>query len=373
MNDSLRVLVLADDLTGSNEVGAIFAQHGFATMVTTEFVENTIQVVVLDTESRHLPPAEARTRVRQLAAAATAEGVSLIYKKTDSTLRGNIGSELCALRSADPAQLLFYVPAYPEMGRTVRAGHLYVNGTRVSDSEFSFDPLNPVKSSYVPDVLQEPCGPVFVVQPSNISAATIPGIYVCDGETDRDLQQAAELLLARGGRMLAAGPAGLAKYIARQISSTPLATPPIPRLPRCLVINGSRHEQSCRQIDYAKSLGWSICTPGEISSAKDQWRILQPQHDAPKPPAEFAADMGSVVGELIRRTQLDGLIVFGGDTAYAILRAIGEACLYPIAEILPGVPFARIGPPERKLHIVTKAGGFGPVDVLSQIRVRLGG
>jgi uncharacterized protein YgbK (DUF1537 family) len=260
------------------------------------------------------------------------------------------------------------------MGRTVRAGHLYVNGQLISESPFALDALNPVKSSYVPDVLsRQSCEPVFLAKPADISSATRPGIYVCDGETDRDLQQAAKSLLNRYGRTLAAGPAGLARCIARLISSGTEANRRMPRLSRCLVVNGSRHQQSRLQVEHAKSLGWSIFTPGEMPSLAAGWSVLRTRSDGREPAGEFAADIGKVVCDVVREGQLDGLIVFGGDTAYAILRALGESRMYPVAEILPGVPIARIFQEKRTLHVVTKAGGFGSFDILPQIRMRVGG
>jgi uncharacterized protein YgbK (DUF1537 family) len=129
-----RILVLADDLTGALEAGAKFAGQGIRTLVSTELnlrpkgCDESIGVLVIDAETRHLPAAEAGQRVRELAHAAGEQGFRYLYKKTDSTLRGNIASELGALAEAFPGSALLYVPAYPRMGRTVKRGMLYVHG-----------------------------------------------------------------------------------------------------------------------------------------------------------------------------------------------------------------------------------------------------
>lgn len=104
------VLALADDLTGALEVGAKFAGAGIASLVTTRLAVVPGDVLVIDTETRHLPAAEAWRRVFHIASSARA---SLVYKKTDSTLRGNIGAELEAVTVANPGALLHYAPAYP--------------------------------------------------------------------------------------------------------------------------------------------------------------------------------------------------------------------------------------------------------------------
>jgi uncharacterized protein YgbK (DUF1537 family) len=57
------------------------------------------------------------------------------------------------------------------------------------------------------------------------------------------------------------------------------------------------------------------------------------------------------------------VIVFGGDTAEAVLRAAGIGALLPLGEVMPGVAAARAG----SRVFVTKAGGFGPEDVVEQI------
>jgi uncharacterized protein YgbK (DUF1537 family) len=66
--------------------------------------------------------------------------------------------------------------------------------------------------------------------------------------------------------------------------------------------------------------------------------------------------------------QPGALIVFGGDTAFGILDALGRPAIHPVLEILPGVPLSRTG----GLFLVTKAGGFGPPDVLVRIREIMG-
>ena len=154
--DQSRILVLADDLTGALEVGAKFAAAGKRSAVRTlsslapSALRAAAGVLVVDTETRHSPPAEAAQWVLQLARAARAEGFSHAYKKTDSTLRGNIPTELTALMEAYGGAPLLYVPAYPQMGRTIKHGILYVNQVPVSNTAFARDPFNPITESHIP-------------------------------------------------------------------------------------------------------------------------------------------------------------------------------------------------------------------------------
>src|SRR5919199_1416274 len=100
-----QILVLADDLTGALESGAAFASRGIKGVVNLLKAHWTGEpVLVIDTETRHTSEAQAATCIEQLAKSTTAR---LIYKKTDSTLRGNIRAELHALSQRGP---VLYVP-----------------------------------------------------------------------------------------------------------------------------------------------------------------------------------------------------------------------------------------------------------------------
>jgi len=340
----VEVLALADDLTGALETGAKFAGNGLSTLVTTERelrpagMNDAVQVLVIDTETRHVKPDEAAAVIRSLAGAARGLALRFLYKKTDSTLRGNIGAELGALSAAWPDSPLVYVPAYPRMGRTVRRGHLFVDGVRVSETAFAGDPRNPAVESHIPTILAR-------------SGAC--GIEVCDGESDEDVAAAARCLMASSER-LAAGPAAIAEQIARLMPLPRSRPEPWPVINTCLVINGSAYELSARQVAFAEASGWLSAAPEDVAaaSASERWIILKRARD------------GGSVRALLAQTRFDALIVFGGDTAYEILTAIGGGPLHPLGEVVPGVPVSRAGP----LYFITKAGGFGSVDVLCELR-----
>ena len=317
-------------MTGALEVGAQFAASGIPTAVTTQWSEDA-PAVVIDTETRHLPESEAACAVYELACQAA--GTRLIYKKTDSTLRGNIAAELDAIVRAFPASPLIYAPAYPAMGRTVRNGHLYVHGVLVNETEFARDRLNPVHESHVPALL-----------------ARYPhaaAIRVVDGETHADLDAAARLVTR-----LAAGPAAFAHAIANVLDLPRVAPPPFPCLSRCVVINGSLHQASARQIAYAEVAGWLTVGPDEIPHHAGWWLLRN----------------GASIRSIVENRKVDGLVVFGGDTAYAILGSLGSPAVWPLGEIVPGVPVSRVRP---DLHLITKAGGFGATDILNTIRQAL--
>ena len=106
----IKLLMIADDFSGALDAGVQFAARGAATRVVTDldcdFLETDAEVLVMVAETRHLPPQKAYDVVYHVARNAREAGVPYIYKKTDSALRGNVGSELAAVMDAadaDPA------------------------------------------------------------------------------------------------------------------------------------------------------------------------------------------------------------------------------------------------------------------------------
>src|SRR5207244_801583 len=136
---------------------------------------------------------------------------------------------------------------------------------------------------------------------------------------------------------IAAGPAGLAGAIAQQISAphrTP--PPPLPSVRSCLVINGSLHEHAAVQMRYAEGQGCMFRNPGAA------WRILQRSYRSDATPAGVAKENGKYVLEQIASRVPDAVLVIGGDTAFAVISALGLPTLAPINEVVPGSPISRV-------------------------------
>ena len=336
------MLAVADDMTGALEVGAKFGEAGFVTTISAQPTSpGDAQVLVLDTETRHLDPESARERVCRLIAACGDEQPLLVYKKTDSTLRGNIGAELCALVQMYPEWSIGYAPAYPALGRTVKSGILYVHGRAVAETEFAQDLLNPVLSS-------------------SVGALLDPQIdcRIFDGEVDEHLLQAACAILSDTKMRIAAGPAGLAGMIARTIDLPRRDLNPCPCVHTCLVLNGSRHQRSAQQVQACSIAGW---------------RVLDSIHGHEVTAVQAGAANSRSLVRAIALDNPDAIFVFGGDTVFAVIRELGFPPLSPIKEIVAGIPVTRIALPgrTRDLFLITKAGGFGDVDVLARVHAQL--
>ncbi len=385
------ILVLADDLTGALEVGGKFAAASVRSLVTTWpsplffNLQDVTGALVVDTETRHADATEAARRVSALAQAARTEGFALVYKKTDSTLRGNIGAELAALMEVYTGSPLLYVPAYPGTGRTVRRGCLYVDGALVAATGFASDALNPVRESHIPALLAAQCRlPIRTVGVTDVNGLEPGCIAVCDGETDADVESAVRAFVNSTTLQLAAGPAAFSTHLARLVDSSRYPRSSLPILRNALIVNGSLNIVSVQQVEQAKRDGFGTLEAGSIpvAPAKGGWLILEQAGDAVEVTPEFAKGLAKSACEFLAHSPVDGLVVFGGDTAYALLAALGHPPLYPIGELMEGIPISRIeakqiapsiGPRDRDLYLVTKAGGFGPPEVLTCLRSLLAG
>jgi uncharacterized protein YgbK (DUF1537 family) len=339
---------------------------------------------VVDTETRHSTAAEAAGRVHEFAHAAYDEGFSHVYKKTDSTLRGNIGVELAALSEAFAGAPLLYVPAYPQMGRTVRRGSLYVDGVLVSATSFAGDPFNPVRESHIPTLLKSQCRlPIRSGRAAEVASSELVGITVCDGETDQDVESAARAFTSSPSFRLAAGPAGFATHFARFVDLPRGRPAALPGIRNALIVNGSLHAVSHRQVEQAKQTGFKSI--GRSSSpafgADGDWTILETGSGSGGATLDFAQALARSVCHILKHACIDALVVFGGDTTYAIAEVMGSPPLHLIGEVMEGVPISRIeanrltpytGHRDRDLYLVTKAGSFGAPDILTSIRNSLG-
>lgn len=401
----MKLLVLADDFTGALDTGVQFAQTGAATWVALgpepdySAIPPETQVLAADTESRHLPPAEAARKVRRIALAAVREGIAHIYKKTDSTLRGNIGAELKAVMDAAGGGPAMFVPAYPAAGRTTAGGRQYVRDEPLEQTSFASDPLNPVMTGDISEILRSQADVrVISVRPDNPPQAYSgrDTVYVFDGGTDEDLARTGKLLKDAGCLRITAGCAGFAAHLAG-LMDFQRGVPPKPMPPKnILLVCGSVNERSLRQLEHAEALGYAILTPeaGQLADAaywntEDGRKAIRQAAEKlngggrllvrSTPPGSLrlspsggantaiAQGLGRLASGILEQAAPCTLAAFGGDTAMGVMAALGCAGLMPLEEIEPGVALSVMHCSLGRVCLVSKAGGFGSEKVLDTI------
>jgi D-threonate/D-erythronate kinase len=409
-----RLGVIADDLTGANDTGVQFARQGARTLVPLDWHDlaalgRAADVLVLNTNSRALPADVAARRARVAAEALRKARVEAIYKKIDSTCRGNVGAELEAILDVYTVPLTVLAPTFPPAARAVRDGILTIKGTPVHRTSIGRDPVTPVRESHLPTLLgSQLCRPIYPLSlsilrgPADRAANCLkawregpPGVVLADAVTPRDLERLASLLVREGLMQVVAGSAGLAMALStvlpwprRTRGNSPAAKGPV------LLVLGSPNPVSLEQVAWAESRGHATAvraTISEVVAGGDRFRreldrvvekvqaeilagrdtvltlrqrsALSSRARRPLRPSDSGAlseFLGRATRLATRNATVGALVLCGGDIAIAACRALRAGGIELMGEVEAGVPWGRmVGGELPGLPTVTKAGGFG--------------
>jgi len=388
--------IIADDLTGAMDSSGYFASQGLSTMVILEpNFSPAADVIVINTNSRADNANTAYDKVRQ--AARNLAG-RVVYKKIDSTLRGNVGIELKATMEEVACKKAIVAPAFPAVGRTTMAGILLVDGVRVTETQFAHDPISPVKESYIPSLLEKATGSrVGCVSTECIEAGAeslyhelsrLPeDILVCDVTKQPHLTYIVQAATLAGGQWLLCGSGGLARelhiILNKKLRTQKTTAPILPPGP-ALVVTSTRNQVTANQLIKAKTeLGLSILNLNvenlnqENIAAREIRRIVEEADHLlsqgksmafsstfsqynPAMKWSIASIMAKAVAGIIAIQKLAGLFLSGGDIAVEVCRRLTASAIQIRGEVEPGVPAAElIGGQGQGIRVITKAGGFG--------------
>jgi uncharacterized protein YgbK (DUF1537 family) len=405
---------IADDFTGATDLASMLVRHGMATVqligVPADDVDpGDAQAVVVALKSRTIPAGEAIAQSLAALAWLRVQGARQILFKYcstfDSTDRGNIGPVSEALLEALGADFTIACPALPENGRSLYLGHLFVGEQLLSDSQMRHHPLTPMTDSNLVRVLQRqserPVGlvPYAVVDrgPAAIrvhfDALRAQGIRqaIADAVSERHLMAlgaaAGDLALITGGSGIAMG---LPENFRRKrllAAAAPDRLPPTPGAGAILA--GSCSAATLGQIERHRGAGrptFVLDPVGLLDGGDDVERALAfaEKHLAggpvliasSAPPEEVArvqerlgreragaaieAAMAAIAQGLVARG-VRRLVVAGGETAGAVVAALGVTGLRIGPPIDPGVPWTT-SLSEPPLALALKSGNFGAPD-----------
>lgn len=386
-----KLLIIADDMTGTLDTGIQFAKHGItvSVIIDPQFLSGTIltdcEVLAVNSSSRHLTARQAYDAVYRIAALGRQAGIPYIYKKTDSVLRGNIGAELSAALQASGAQSLAFVPSYPEMKRVTKNGIHYVDGVPLSDSIFGRDPFNPVTESDVAELIRKQTG----VPAGRLDETNGEGIIIVDGSSDEELHEAGVQLKQAGLLKVSAGCAGFAKFLPELLE---LKTEDVPEIPdpgdHLLVISGSLNPVTELQLDEAEASGFrrihlsleqkTDAQHAQLPELSEPWTILDSlnhhesitgesadHHEAVR--STISDNIGILVSGILEK--YDGtFMIIGGDTLQACLKQLGCTSMKMITEVFPGVVLSEITVNGTERLLFSKSGGFGQGTLLKDLK-----
>ena len=413
------LLIIADDFTGALDTGVQFAACGIPTRVVVdpEFVlaSTLAKVLVVDTETRHLPAGQAYEIVSKLTRRACAAGVSFIYKKTDSALRGNIGAELAAVLKASGRKQLPFLPAFPQMNRLTQNGVHYIDGAPVTESPFGKDPFEPVRHSAVASLIASQTDLPAKSYPAlndHESAPDEAGILIFDAASVEDLARTGRQLAHRNLLAVSAGCAGFGAVLPELLGIEKGEPAKLPRLDsRLLIVCGSVNPITVAQMDWAQKAGFARLrltpeqklTPGYWQTGEGQKQLaLIDEMLAANPyciietndeggnqlTADYAArlgidletlrqrisgSLGNLVGGIFASPHLGTLLMTGGDTLLQCMNCVGVSQLEPICEMEKGVVLASFTYKGCTRRIITKSGGFGQESLFTDLARRIRG
>lgn len=393
--------IIADDLTGAMDTAVGFAKIGLDTIISFgDRIRQTATVVVVSTDSRADDPHTAYRKARREAA----KFLGLyVYKKIDSTLRGNIGTELRALMDTLGTEKAIVCPAFPANERTVVDGRLLVDNVPVNETYFANDPSSPVTEAHIPTLLHRQCGfQVGTLEleevrrgPSHIAqyiADSDHSVLVVDAAEQIHVRYLAEALALGSTTWLPCGSAGLAGELpiafghrSQDVTQAKSATSGRP----VLLVIGSRNDATIKQLRKAEAslrLPLIAVEPDQFLSrtgrtarmnqlAREVGSLISYGKSAaitttlscytPALKDSAASILAAIAVKVIERWELGGLILSGGDIARATCEALKVTGVRPTMELQPGIAVGDIiGGTREGLRIITKAGGFGNEDAI---------
>jgi 3-dehydrotetronate 4-kinase len=411
---SLLLGCIADDFTGATDLASMLVRHGMATVQLIGVPDGQIdageaQAVVVALKSRTIPAAEAIEQSLAALAWLQAQGARQILFKYcstfDSTDHGNIGPVSEALLDALGADFTIACPALPENGRSIYMGHLFVGERLLSDTHMRHHPLTPMTDSNLVAVLgRQSKAPVGLIAyaaveggPEAIRARSAElrrqGVRqaIADATSERHLLDlgtaAADLALITGGSGIAMGlpenfrrvgllkdsehadalplVGGHAAVLAGSCSAATLeqierfaASGPVLALdPMALVQDGAEVE---RAIGWAEERLGTAPLLIRSSAPPEEVRKVQAALGRERAGAAIEAAMARIARALVERG-VRRLVVAGGETAGAVVAALGVRGLRIGPPIDPGVPWT-VSLGEPPLALALKSGNFGAPD-----------
>jgi uncharacterized protein YgbK (DUF1537 family) len=401
------LLIIADDLTGAADCGVVFAESGMEAMVVlARHQEHTASpggwpeadVLAIDAGTRHLGPEQAAQVIRRMVHRYDGQKAhsGLLFKKIDSTLRGNVAAELTAAlearrASASERVVILFAPAFPAHGRTTVNGRQMVNGEPLEETEFRHGSGDRPQSNIAAvmgagGLSCELAGLATVragtdaLRSALLRMAGEADVLICDAETDDDLQAIASAGMTLDKSTVWAGSAGLARHIplaagfARDFGVTRLTRPRV-NGPILFVVGSSAtaSQDQARALSAAPGITWfrvgkAQPAPATITQhlADGEDVLLQLDSSAVEHDRLLADWLARAVKPCAQ--YLGALLATGGETARAILDTCGIDRLRLLGEVEPGLPYSVAECGGRELLVQTKAGGFGGPDTMLRCR-----
>ena len=406
---------IADDFTGATDLANMLVRGGLRTVQLIGVPEAgtevpDVDVIVVALKSRTIPVADAVSDSLAALKWLQAAGASRFFFKYcstfDSTDQGNIGPVADALLDALDADFTIACPAFPETGRTIFKGHLFVGDQLLSESSMRHHPLTPMTDSNLVAVLgRQTARKVGLVQHRDVAGGAEAigerlqalradgfGYAIVDAISDDQLYEIGEALadlpLITGGSGVALG---LPNAYRRRdlVPDQPGRADAVPSVSgKALVVAGSCSAATLGQVavweqsrpsynidplklaDGADEVGAALAVarahPDQpvliyASAAPEVVKAVQQRLGREEAGAMVERALAAIAKTLVDADGVRRLVVAGGETSGAVVGALGVTGLHIGAQIDPGVP-GTVTLGDRTLALALKSGNFGAPD-----------
>ncbi len=413
---SLALGCVADDYTGASDLANTLTKAGLRTIQTIGVPEAgralpEADAVVVALKSRSIPADQAVARSREAERWLRARGAAHVMFKVcstfDSTDAGNIGPVMDALRADAGETVALVTPAFPETGRSVYQGNLFVGSVPLNESPLKDHPLNPMRDANLVRVLgRQSRSPVGLIDTATVArgaeavAARLDalaqegkGAAIADAIFDSDLEVLGRAIL---DRKFSVGASGLGLGLARALAADGRGTrdaagaavgEPVGGASACLA--GSCSQATLQQVaaaeaimpvlrlDPARLLAGDDVVAEALAFAEERLssgpvliatsappeavRALQAAHGVDAAGHAIEAALAAIAEGLVARG-VRRLVVAGGETSGAVVDRLGLTAFLLGPEIAAGVPVLRTAGRPEPMLLALKSGNFGGAD-----------
>jgi uncharacterized protein YgbK (DUF1537 family) len=411
---------IADDYTGASDLANTLTRCGLRTVQTIGVPSDDLKLpevdaVVVSLKSRSIEASQAVAKSRAAEKWMRGRGASHVLFKIcstfDSTDAGNIGPVMDALRADSGDAIVLVTPAFPETGRTVYQGNLFVGSVPLNESPLKDHPLNPMHDSNLVRVLARQSKTrvgltdlAVISRGSDAVRAHLAelskkgfGAAIADAVFERDLETIGTVAL---DHRVSVGASGIGLGLARSLVSsgrvkanaaTDISSKPVGGPAACLA--GSCSQATLQQIARAeqampvlhldpervvagkgetqRALAWAKERLGEgpiliaSSSTPDQVAALQARHGRDAAGHAIEQAMADIAEGLVK-SGVRRLVVAGGETSGAVVDRLGIPGFLVGPEIAAGVPVLRaVGAKDGEMLLALKSGNFGGPEFFS--------
>lgn len=409
---------IADDFTGATDLAINLVNGGFRVLQLLNVPEKAIEglndfdAIVIALKTRSIPVADAKAESLAALRYLQDQGIERFYFKYcstfDSTAEGNIGPVADALREELQVDRALYCPAFPQAGRTVYQGHLFVGDRLLNESGMQNHPLNPMHDAdlvrFLGTQVSQDVGllgfehlsdPEQVRQRLDEIADEGCTHVIVDACSDGQLQTIAEAIF---DEPLITGGSGLARFLPHayrlnRLAEPALAKPEVPAVRgKSVVLAGSCSKATQRQVNYMvqrcpaeridihaslrnpaaevdRLLDWIAAQESKSTvmvtstSPPEQVSELQTSHGVDKVAYAIESVFGQLSVQLVQNNGFQRLVVAGGETSGAVVKSLGVQSLRIGPQICTGVPWTEteynLDGSSIPLALALKSGNFG--------------